>query len=71
MLACFITGIIFFLQKNSLVLVNFLLLFSLITLLLLNTTNLLQFYIVLEILAYTNILFFVLFKLNSHQQSNQ
>lgn len=70
-LACFITGIIFFLQKNSLVLVNFLLLFSLITLLLLNTTNLLQFYIVLEILAYTNILFFVLFKLNSHQQSNQ
>lgn len=59
------------LYKNSLILLNFLVIFSLTTLLLLLTNNIFQFYIILEILAYINILFFILFKIYSHTQSNQ
>lgn len=53
------------------VLLSFLMIFSLTTCILLTATNLLQFYIILEILAYTNILFFILFKLHTHTNSNQ
>lgn len=53
------------------VLLSFLMIFSLTTFLLLTATNLLQFYVILEILAYTNILFFILFKLHTNTRANQ